>query len=143
MTRWTRAPEAPMQIPARLEINNGLCTYRPRGTHSLVEAVDLVSSAIAYCRERGVTKILIDVTELTDLPIPTLVDRFLMVEEWAQVADGTVVVAMVAPAEYIHPQKFGVKVALHFGLICDVYTSLGDASKWLNESANHANRMGE
>ena len=131
-----------MQSPARLEINNGLCTYRPRGSYSLLDAVALVSTAISYCRELGVRKVLIDVTELADTPIPNLVDRFLMVEEWAQVADGTVVVAMVALPEYIHPQKFGVKVALHFGLICDVYTSAEEAAKWL-ESANHTNRIGE
>jgi hypothetical protein len=131
-----------MQSPVRLEIGNGLGTYRPRGSYSLLEAVALVSTAISYCRERGVTKLLIDVTELTDTPIPTLVDRFLMVEEWAQVANGTVVVAMVALPEYIHPQKFGVKVALHFGLICDVYTSVEEAAKWL-EGVNHTNRIGE
>jgi hypothetical protein len=132
-----------MQIPISLKISNGLCTYRPRGKHSLVEAVALISSAISDCRRRGVNKLLIDVTGLTDLPIPTLVDRFLMVEEWAQVADGTIVVAMVAPSEYIHPQKFGVKVALHFGLICDVCSSEEDASKWLQESAAQAGRIGE
>lgn len=131
-----------MQVPVQLEVSHGLCTYRPRGKHSLAEAVALVSSAISYCRERGVTRLLVDVTGLTDLPIPTLVDRFLMVEEWAQRANGTLVVAMVAPPEYIHPQKFGVKVALHFGLICDVYTSMEDAATWLR-GANHANRIGE
>ena len=132
-----------MQIPDRLENSNGLWTYRPRGKHSLVEAVDLVSSVVSYCRDNGVTKLLIDVTDLIDLPIPTLVDRFLMVEEWAELANGMVVVAMVAPVEHIHPHKFGVKVALHFGLICDVYTSVEDASKWLLESANHAHRYNE
>jgi hypothetical protein len=131
-----------MQIPDRLENGSGLWTYRPRGKHSLVEAVALVSSAISYCRERGATKLLIDVTDLTDLPIPTLVDRFLMVEDWAQLADGMMVVAMVAPAEHIHPHKFGVKVALHFGLICDVYTSVEDASKWLLDTASNAHRLG-
>ena len=132
-----------MQIPDRLENSTGLWTYRPHGKHSLVEAVTLVSSAISYCRESGVTKLLVDVTDLTGLPIPTLVDRFLMVEEWAELANGMVVVALVAPAEHIHPDKFGVKVALHFGLICDVYTSVEDASKWLLDSADHANRNGE
>ena len=139
-----------MQIPAPPEISNGLCTYRPRGKHSLVEAVALVSNAISYCRERGVSRHLIDVTGLTDLPIPTLVDRFLMVEEWAQVANGTTVVAMVGPSEYIHPQKFGVEVALHFGLICDVFSSEEEASKWfgkvqpmLVELANDAFRKRE
>jgi len=124
-----------MQIPIPLDIANGLCTCRLRGRHSLVEAVALISSVISYCRERGVSKVLIDVTGLTGLPMPTLVDRFLMVEEWAQIANGTVVVAMVAPSQYIHLQKFGVQVGLHFGLICDVYSSEEDASKWLEESA--------
>ena len=132
-----------MGIPDRLENSNGLWTYRPCGKHSLVEAVALVSSAISYCRESGVTRLLVDVTDLADLPIPTLVDRFLMVEEWAQLSNGVVVVAMVVPTEYIHPHKFGVKVALDFGLICDVYTSVEDASKWLLEGANPANRIGE
>jgi hypothetical protein len=111
-----------------------LCIYRPRGKYSLVEAVDLISAAIADCRTQGAISLLVDVAGLDDLPIPTLVDRFLMVEDWAQKAEGTVVVAMVAPLEYIHPQKFGVKVALHFGLICDVYTSEEEALKWLSES---------
>jgi hypothetical protein len=112
-----------------LEVRNGLCTYRPLGKHSLVEAVDLVSRAIAYCRDQGVNMLLIDVTGLIDLPIPTLIDRFLMVEDWAQEAKGTVAAAMVAPSEYIHPRKFGVTAGAHFGLICDVYSSEGDALK--------------
>lgn len=133
-----KGAEHPMPTSDPLEVRNGLCTYRPRGKYSLVEAVDLVSRAIGYCRDRGVNMLLIDVTGLIELPIPTLVDRFLMVEDWAQEAKGTVVVAMVAPPEYIHPRKFGVTVAAHFGLICDVYTSEEDASKWLSQSATHA-----
>ena len=117
-----------------------LCIYRPRGKYSLVEAVDLISAAIAYCRAQGAKSMLVDATGLTELPIPTLVDRFLMVEDWAQQAEGTVVVAMVAPLKYIHPQKFGVEVALHFGLICDVYTSEEEALKWLSETATQAIR---
>ena len=126
-----------------LEIRNGLCTFRPCGKYSLVEAVDLVSRAIADCRDRGVKMLLVDATGLIDVPMPTLVDRFLMVEDWAQEAKGTVVVALVASPEYIHPRKFGVKVALHFGLICDVYTSEEEASQWLLEGAPHAARNDE
>ncbi len=119
-----------------LEIRDGLAIYRPRGKHSLVDAVDLVSRAIAYCRHRDVKMLLLDATGLIDLPIPSLVDRFLMVEDWAQESKGTVVVAMVTPPEYIHPRKFGVKVALQFGLICDIYDSEEAASAWLLETAN-------
>jgi len=126
-----------------MEVRNGLCKYRPRGTYSLVGAVELISRAIAHCRESGVTRLLIDVTGLEDVPVPTLVDRFLMVEDWAQEAKGRVIVVLVASPEYIHPRKFGVKVAAHFGLICDVYTSEEAASKWLLESETHASRFGE
>jgi hypothetical protein len=114
-----------------IEIGNGLCKYRPRGKYSLVEAVDLISRAIAHCRDRGVTRLLIDVSGIEELPIPSLVDRFLMVEDWAQAAQGTVIVALVAPSKYIHPRKFGVTVAAHLGLVCDVCTSEDAASKWL------------
>jgi hypothetical protein len=131
-----------MQILEHLEISNGLCTYRPRGKYSLVEAVNLVARAISYCRNRGVSRLLVNVTGLIELPIPTLVDRFLMVEDWAHEAKGTVVVAMVAPPQHIHPQKFGVRVALRFGLVCDVYTSEEAALKWL-ESGTDAHPIGE
>ena len=119
--------------PGPLEVADGVATYRPRGEYSLVEAVALVSSAIAYCRDRGVGRLLIDARELTGVEIPSLVDRFLMVEEWAHHASGFVTVALVALPEYIHPEKFGVKVAMDFGLACDVHTSEEAASKWLRE----------
>ena len=130
-----------MQILEPVEIGNGLCAYRPRGRYSLAEAVDLVSLAIAFCRDRGIDKLLIDATGLVDLPVPTLVDRFLMAEDWAQQAKGTVVVAMVISPEYIHPRKFGVKVASDFGLVLDVFTSEEHASKWLMEIGSHGQSL--
>lgn len=114
-----------------IEYKDGICQYRPRGRHSLVDAVDLISRVIAHCRDHGVSRLLIDASGLEDLPIPSLVDRFLMVEDWAQAAQGTVVAALVVPAKYIHPRKFGVKVAASFGLVCDVYTTEAAAMEWL------------
>ena len=81
-----------------------------------MDAVDLISRAIADCRDHGVSRLLIDASGLEDLPIPSLVDRFLMVEDWAQAAQSTVVAALVVPAKYIHPRKFGVKVEPASGL---------------------------
>src|SRR5262245_34824874 len=98
-----------------LQIREGVCEFRPQQECSLVEAVDLINHAIAYCRDRNIAKLLVDATGLIGVPIPSLIDRFLMAEEWAQEARGTVVVLVVHP-EYIHPQKFGVRVAAHFGL---------------------------
>jgi hypothetical protein len=123
-----------MHMLEALDIGEGVCHYRPRGKYTLVEAVELVSRVIALCRDRDVSRLLIDVTGLDELPIPTLVDRFLAVEDWAQEAQGTVIVSLVTPPEYIHPQKFGVKVAAEFGLVMNVHTSEDEALKWLSES---------
>jgi hypothetical protein len=125
-----------MRITDYLEVREGICEFRPRGECSLVEAVQLIAGAIAYCRDRSVGKLLVDGQGLVGVPIPSLVDRFLMAEEWAQEANGRVVVALVIQAEYIHPQKFGMKVAADFGLVSDVYTSETDALAWLSSVAD-------
>jgi hypothetical protein len=119
-------------IDPRLEVRNGIGEFRPRGECSLVEAVDFINGAIAHCRDRGIAKILVNGTGLVGISVPSLVDRFLMVEQWAQEGKGMVVVVLVVHAEYIHPQKFGVKVAADFGLTADVYTSEVDAFEWLS-----------
>jgi hypothetical protein len=51
-----------------------------------------------------------------------------------------VIVAMVIPAEYIDPRKFGVKVARQFGLVMDVHTSEEEASAWLSEASSNTAR---
>jgi len=120
-----------MNDPETMAVIGGIGRFEPRGETSLVDAVDLVSNAIAHCREQGIDRLLVDVTGLSGIPVPTLVERFLMVEDWAHESKGKVTVAMVAAAEYIHPQKFAVRVAERFGLVCDVYTSVPEALDWL------------
>jgi hypothetical protein len=117
-----------------LEVRDGICHYRPHGEGTLVEAVELFRRAIAHCRDRNLAALLIDATGLVGVPIPSLVDRFLMIEEWAHEAQGMVVVVLVVHPEYIHPEKFGVKVAADFGLTADVYTSETEALKWLSNA---------
>ena len=74
---------------------------------------------------------MVNITGLTQFSMPTLLDRYLMVEEWAREAGGSVAVAMVAMPEHIHPEKFGVKAAADRGLRGDVFTSERDALVWL------------
>ena len=121
-----------MPLQEHVEVIEGIRRIRLSGECSLVEAVDHISRAIAYCRDQRAYKLLIDATGVVGVPIPSLVDRFLMVEEWAQKAKGMVVVVLVVRAEYIHPEKFGVKVAAEFGLTADIYTSQPEAMKWLH-----------
>ena len=96
-----------MDLTEHLKIKKDVCEYRPRGKSTLVEAVTLITSAIAYCRRQKIGKLLVDARGLDDVPIPTLVDRFLMVEEWAEVAESLVVGALVVHEEYIHPGNLG------------------------------------
>ena len=121
-----------MNMADYLVVREGICEFRPRGESSLVETVELITRAIAYCRDRHIVKLLVVTTGLVGVSIPTLIDRFLMVEEWAREAKGMVVAALVASPEYIHPEKFGVRVAADFGFVADVFTSEPDALKWLS-----------
>jgi hypothetical protein len=124
-----RAKDAPLQEV--LQIVEGLGQFRPVGECTLVEAADLINLAIEHCRSRRVGKLLVDAKGLSGVAIPSLVDRFLMVEQWAHQAKGMVVVVLVIHAEYIHPQKFGVRVAADFGLMADVFSSEPEALEWL------------
>jgi hypothetical protein len=127
-----------MPTPEHLEVGEGVCRSRPRGEYTLIEIMELVTRAIAYCRDRGIGKLLVNATDVVGVSIPSLVDRFLMVEEWALAARGVVVVVLVVPPEYIHPEKFGMKVAADFGLIADVHTSETDALEWLSRQIDRA-----
>ncbi|MFO1311452.1 MAG: hypothetical protein U1F41_05235 [Burkholderiales bacterium] len=123
---WSPAPDL-------LQIRDGVAVLHPRGKLSLVEATDLVAQAIAACRERLIAQLLVDSRDIVDLPIPSLIDRFLMAEDWAHAAKGQVHVCLVAAPEYVHPEKFGVMVARKLGLTCNVHTSREDAHAWLAE----------
>jgi hypothetical protein len=108
-----------MSIPVHLDIVEGYCQFCLHGAPSLVEVVEPVTRAFAYCRDQKIPTLLIDVTGLTQFTPPTKVDRFLMVEAWAREAKGIVVLAMVARPEQMNPGIFGVKVARDSGVASD------------------------
>ena len=120
-----------MRIRQSVEVSEGICRFRPVGECNLVEATELVSKAIVYCRERSMSKLLVDGTGLVGLPIPSLVERFLIVEDWAREAKGVVAMALVVQPQYIHPDKFGVKVAADLGFCAEVFPVESDALAWL------------
>jgi len=120
-----------LSVESTLELTAGICQFRPRGTCTFVEAVDIIRRAVGYCRQRGIGKLLVDGRGLSGISIPTLIDRFLMAEDWAEEAKGMVIVSLVIHEEYIHPEKFGVKVAAAFGLTLEVFNSETAAMEWL------------
>ena len=122
------------QMQEYVEVREGICYFRPQGESSLFDAVEHIKSAVAYCRERGIDKLLVNAMGLVGIAVPSLCDRFLMNEAWAQEAKGMVAVALVIQPEFIHPEKFGVTVAKDFGSVMDVHTSEADALTWLSSS---------
>jgi hypothetical protein len=127
-----------MRMLTFAEIREGVCRFTPQGEYSLIDAVELITGAIAYCRDRRIDKLLVNVTGLVGIPVPSLVDRFLMVEEWAREAKGMVSMVLVVPAEYIDPERFGMKVAADLGMVAEIRTSEADALKWLWSNAGPA-----
>jgi hypothetical protein len=117
-----------------IRYRSGIHYFRPAGEYTLVEAVDAINGAIRFCRAQAGDRLLINTTAMTGVPIPNLIDRFLMVEEWAETAEGEVVVVLVVSAQYIHPQKFGMVVARHLGLTADVYDDEPSALLWLKSA---------
>lgn len=111
---------------------DGLATFRPIGKHTLVSIVDAVNGAIAHCRELRICRLLVVTHQVTGVSPPTLIDRFLAVEDWAHVARGQVVVALAMSAGNISPQKFGVTVATSFGLTLDAFATEAEALEWLS-----------
>jgi len=125
---------APLAVSSQLEVSADLACLRLEGPSDLTTVVDVIAAAIGRCRHRGINALLVNTTGVTGVAIPSLVDRFLAVEEWATIADGLVVVAMVARAEYIDPGRFGVKVAAHFGLMANVFVEEANALAWLADA---------
>ena len=112
-------------------VEEGGGLYRPVGSVSFDEAVALVSDAIAAARRNQVRDLLVDTTALTGLPSPDTFQRFLAAVAWSDEARGGVRLAMVARAELIDPNKFGVTVAANRGLVSNIFTTEAEARAWL------------
>jgi len=115
---------------ADLFLEKGLGFYRPVGSVSFDEAVALVSAAVSATRRNQAQEILVDTTALTGFPSPNTIQRFFAAVEWAAAAGGLLRLAMVARAEMIDPQKFGVTVAANRGLVSNIFTTEAEARAW-------------
>lgn len=117
--------------PDHYAVERGCAVYRPEGSVSFDQAVFLVRAAIAVTRMYSVPALLVDTTAWSGFPSPDTFERFLAVVEWAEEASGGVRLAMVARADMIHPQKFGVLVAANRGLVSNIFTNEAEARAWL------------
>jgi CheY-like chemotaxis protein len=123
--------------PCDFAVVAGRGFYRPAGSVSFDGAVALVRSAIAAGRWRACADLLVDTTALTGFASPGTFERFLAAVEWATEARSGLRLAMVARADMIDPQKFGVAVAAQRGLVSNIFTTEAEARAWLDASADH------
>ena len=117
--------------PEHFQVAEGYGCYRPVGRFSHQEAVDLISAAIAFARENRIGRLLVDCTHLTECVRPETWQRFEMGSHFATEARSSVILALVAKAEFIDPDGFGVKVARNRGLLANVFASEPEALAWL------------
>ena len=104
--------------------------YRPMGELSLDRAIQLITSGIAFARERRVKNLMVVTLGLTGFQPPNVIQRYYFINEWAKAA-GSVRVAIVTYPEMIDPEKFGVTVAANIGFVSDVFISEEEALTWL------------
>lgn len=108
--------------------------YRPAGSVTFDQAVELVANAMVTARNRGCADLLINVCGLAGFAPPTIFERYGLAVRWAESAGGKLRVAMVAPAALIDPEKIGVLMAQNRGVTGDVFTSEMAAIAWLDSN---------
>ncbi len=120
-----------MTAPEHFKMEDGYASYRPVGKVSLQEAVLLATNAITYARENQIRRLLINCTGLTGFGSPKTLDRFQMAEQWARAGQSMVKLSVVAAAELIDPEKFGMTVARNRGLLGNIFSDEAEALAWL------------
>lgn len=120
-----------MDAPENFETTETHAIFRPAGQVTLNQAVQRVVAALIYAREQRIRNLLADLTGLTGFPSPSLVARYELMKNGALAAGGAVRIAMVVRPEIFDPEKFGVLVGKHLGLVSDVFLTEPEALAWL------------
>lgn len=116
-----------------LEIRDGVGVFRTPDGLALGEIVAQSVGAIDDACRAGIAFVLIDARGLS-APSPTLADRAAITRRWAAAANGRLQLVVVAPAEMIDPERFGVVSAAHHGLSGQVFDDIDDAWAWIAAS---------
>jgi class 3 adenylate cyclase len=116
-----------------LHLIDGVPVARLTERHRVFEqAVELLAGAIRQAVADGHPHLLADVSAAA-FEAPSLASRLGMVRQWAEIANGRLRLAMVAPRSFIDPEGFGIVAAGSFGLAAQVFVLEADAVAWLRE----------
>ena len=125
-----------MRALDQFETMEDRAVFRPAGQISVAQAVQLVTDGVAFARSLDVRKLLVDITNLVGFEPPGMVLRYFIIHEWTRAAGRLVKVAIVTrpemfDSEVANPRKIGVAVATEIGFTADIFTTEGDALRWL------------
>lgn len=120
-----------MNAPEYFEIADGYGCFAPVGQTTFQESVEMVSRAIAFARDNHIYRLLVDITKLTGFESPGTFARFTSAVQYAREARSLLKGVMVARADFIDPNRFGVTVARNRGLFSNVFSSREEALQWL------------
>jgi hypothetical protein len=106
--------------------------FRPAGTVSLKEAVELVNDGIACARRQKLRNLLVDTRALHGFNPPSMLSRIRYARRWAISAGKVVRFAVVARPEIVDPKRIGVRVARNRGADASAFVSWRTAARWLD-----------
>lgn len=118
-------------LPEFLSLEDKIAVFAPSGDVALERAVSIISDAIVFCRENGITGLMIDARELWGFPHPSVVDRYWFIRKWAEDSQHKVVISMISRPEMIDPEQIGITIASNAGLTANVFDNESDARSWL------------
>ena len=127
-----------MNAPAFFEHVGKRGFYRPIGIVTFERAVDLVAEAMRHARALGLHDLLVNTTGFTGFAAPSIFARHALAVKWAESAGSGLIVAMVARAELIDPEKIGVLMAQNRGVSGDVFHTETAALAWLDARSGSA-----
>jgi hypothetical protein len=116
-----------------LQVVDGVGHFHLRGDWRFHQVVRAVSTVITQADQLGLSRLMLVSIEATGFEPPSMADRHFMAREWAQASMGHVAIAMVVPAAFIDPDRFGVVAAGNFGTHANVFTNEHEALAWLAE----------
>jgi hypothetical protein len=116
---------------ASFEVIGQIAWFRLTGEHELENGVRQITDAIARTKQRGLDKLLVDITAITGVAPPSVEMRYWLVDEWARAGRGSVRLAVVTRPEFISPDHFGVVFGMNRGFTSNVFESEARALDWL------------
>jgi hypothetical protein len=113
------------------EITEGYAAFRPVGTVTIPQGIEILGKAVAFARENKLHNLLLDTRGLTGFDPPEIFERYRLAERLASEGKSAVKVVVVARPEMIHPEKFGMIVARNRGLLANVFATEAESLAWL------------